>query len=106
TRPWHIHIDNYGNYMSGYCGGLSLGDAERLATTRHIDLEDKPVLAALVTDIKALHELAVEDFDYKELEEGYVSKCHLCVDIRKHIARQTEAFTELRPREFYQQLTS
>lgn len=106
TRPWHIHIDNYGNYMSGYCGGLSLGDAERLATTRRIPLEDKPILAALVIDLKTLHELAVKDFDYRERVEGYVSKCHLCVDIRKHIARQTEAFTELRPREFYLQLTS
>jgi hypothetical protein len=76
TRPWHIHIDNYGNYMSGYCGGLSLGDVEHLASFRHIDLEDKPILAALVTDLKTLYELAVKDFDYKELPEGYISKCH------------------------------
>jgi len=106
TRPWHIHIDNYGNYMSGYCGGLSLGDAEHLTSLRHIGLEDKPILAALVTDLKTLYEFAVKDFEYKDRVEGYVSKCHLCVDIRKHISRQTAAFTELRPRAFYQQLTS
>ncbi|RLG09533.1 MAG: hypothetical protein DRN64_03810, partial [Thaumarchaeota archaeon] len=29
-RNWHAHIDNYGNYMTGYCGGLSLCDARRL----------------------------------------------------------------------------
>jgi len=25
TRDWHVHVDNYGNYMVGYCGGISLG---------------------------------------------------------------------------------
>jgi hypothetical protein len=27
-----------------------------------------------------------------------------CVDIRKHLVRQTDAFRELRPREFYEHL--
>ena len=29
-RPWHNHFDNYGNYMPGYCGGLSYGSWEDL----------------------------------------------------------------------------
>lgn len=32
-RNWHNHIDNYGNLVAGYCGGISLGnwlDIERL----------------------------------------------------------------------------
>ncbi len=24
-RSWHNHFDNYGNFMPGYCGGISLG---------------------------------------------------------------------------------
>ena len=24
-REWHNHFDNYGNYMPGFCGGISLG---------------------------------------------------------------------------------
>jgi hypothetical protein len=102
TRPWHVHIDNYCNYMTGYCGGISLGDARNLdLLCQGIDLNEYPILGALVTDMKRLYEFAVKEFGYKDQEEGYISKCHLCVDIRKHIAKQTEKFKELKPREFY-----
>lgn len=103
TRGWHFHIDNYCNYMTGYCGGISLGDARNLDTLLEegVDLDDHPILDALVHDVKRLYELAVEEFDYRERDEGYVSKCHLCLDIRRHIAEETDEFKELRPREFY-----
>lgn len=105
TRPWHIHVDNYGNYITGYCGGLSLGDARHLASLRQINLDDRPILRALVTDVKDLYELG-EEYGYEERGGGYVSKCHLCVDIRKHIVQKTDAFMELSPREFYWHLAS
>jgi len=41
---------------------------------------------------------------YELLGGGYVSKCHLCLDIRKHIAANG-IFEELRPKEFYDQLS-
>ncbi|MGQ9551084.1 MAG: 4Fe-4S cluster-binding domain-containing protein [Candidatus Bathycorpusculaceae bacterium] len=104
TRDWHIHIDNYCNYMPGYCGGISLGDARNLDSIHEIDLDEKPVLGALVTDLKKLYEFGFEEFGYVELSEGYISKCHLCVDIRKHLVRQTDEIKELRPREFYHHL--
>ena len=101
TRNWHIHIDNYCNYMPGYCGGISLGDARGLDSLHEISLDEKPILAALVTDLEKLYEFGVEEFGYMELSEGYISRCHLCVDIRKCLAKQTNEFKELRPREFY-----
>jgi hypothetical protein len=104
TRDWHVHIDNYCNYVAGYCGGISLGDARDLDSLPEIDLEEKPILEALVTDLEKLYELGVEEFGYKELSEGYISKCHLCVDLRKCLAEQTDEFEELRPREFYYHL--
>jgi len=105
TRNWHVHIDNYFNYIAGYCGGISLGDARDLdALAQGIDLHDKPVLRALATDIRNLYDFAVREFDYAEKEEGYVSKCHLCIDIRRHIAQRTDEFKELQPRELYFQL--
>jgi MoaA/NifB/PqqE/SkfB family radical SAM enzyme len=104
TRNWHIHIDNYCNYVTGYCGGISLGDARDLDSLHEIDLDKKPILEALVTDLKKLYEFGVEEFEYKELAEGYISKCHFCVDIRKCLAKQTDEFEELRPREFYSHL--
>jgi len=101
-RDWHVHVDNYGNYMTGYCGGISLGDARDLnSMCGGIDLEERPILEALVTDLEKLYELGVKESGYKERKEGYISKCHLCVDIRRHIAQQTNEFKELRPREFY-----
>jgi hypothetical protein len=43
------------------------------------------------------------DVGYQELSEGYVSKCHLCLDIRKYLASNGD-YDELKPREFYEQL--
>ncbi|UCD87711.1 MAG: hypothetical protein JSV01_08195 [Desulfobacterales bacterium] len=105
TRPWHIHIDNYCNYMSGYCGGISLGDARDIdAICQGIDLERHPILNALTSDIRSLYEFAVSEWGYKVRDEGYISKCLLCVDIRKHIVSETDSFRELNPREFYDHL--
>ena len=108
TRPWHVHVDNYCNYMTGYCGGISLGDARNLDSIygEGIELNDHPVLAKLVSPrgMKQLYDFGVKEFGYKELKDGYVSKCHLCVDIRKHIVEQTDEFKELKPREFYRRL--
>ncbi|MEM2612323.1 MAG: radical SAM protein [Thermoproteota archaeon] len=106
TRNWHVHVDNYFNYMTGYCGGISLGDVRDLDTMirEGVSLEDKPVLRALVTNIKSLYEFAVKEFNYEENDEGYISKCHLCIDIRRHIVQQTDEFKELQPRELYYNL--
>ena len=108
TRPWHVHIDNYCNYITGYCGGISLGDARDLeAICSGIDLDDRLILAMLVSNrgIKHLYDFAVKEFGYRESEDGYVSKCHLCVDIRRHIIQQTDEFKELSPKEFYLNLS-
>ena len=104
-RPWHVHVDNYCNYIPGYCGGISLGDARNLESIcEGVELDDRPILKALATKLENLFELGTRDFGYRERPGGYVSACHLCVDIRKHIAQQTDEFRELRPREFYQYL--
>jgi len=106
TRGWHVHVDNYCNYITGYCAGISLGDARNLNTVceRGVDLTDRPILKALLSDIKELYDLAVEEFQYAKLPGGYVSKCHLCVDIRKHLSEQSTGFKELQPGEFYRHL--
>jgi len=104
TSPYHIHIDNYGNYMGGFCGGISLGDAHDLSLIfRGIDLDKRPVLKALVTGIEELYKIGKE-FGYEDLPEGYVSPCHLCIDIRKHLIQKTDEFEELRPKELYSRI--
>jgi MoaA/NifB/PqqE/SkfB family radical SAM enzyme len=105
TRGWHIHVDNYCNYMTGYCGGISLGDARDITSIcQGIDLNKHPILNALAADLKTLFELGVKVFNYTQLGEGYISKCHLCADLRRHIAQERDDFRELRPREFYHHL--
>ncbi|VUT27169.1 MAG: hypothetical protein MASP_01978 [Candidatus Methanolliviera sp. GoM_asphalt] len=104
-RNWHNHFDNYGNYLPGYCGGISLGDCRNLNELLKdgLDLERKPVLKFLINeDFKGLFHFA-KDFGYQELREGYVSKCHLCIDIRKYLLERGE-FDELKPKEFYSHL--
>jgi hypothetical protein len=101
-RNWHNHFDNYGNFMPGFCGGISLGhwrDLDRLIEDG-LDLESHPVLRYLVAeDMQALFNFA-RDYGYRESPEGYLSKCHLCLDIRRHLVSQAE-FAELSPRQFY-----
>jgi hypothetical protein len=41
--------------------------------------------------------------DYREREGGYFSRCHLCTDLRRHLAEQGD-FKELQPRKFYHHL--
>jgi hypothetical protein len=104
-REWHNHFDNYGNYMPGFCGGISLGswlELDRLLEGG-IDPDERPVLGFLVTeDLEGLFRFA-QDFGYEEAERGYLSKCDLCTDLRRHLASKGD-FAELSPKEFYAHL--
>ena len=101
-RSWHNHFDNYGNFQPGYCGGISLGSWKELdrLTEEGVDLDKRPVLRYIIkNDFRGLLKFA-KDKGYQERETGYLSKCHLCVDIRKFLAGQDD-YPELQPRQFY-----
>lgn len=106
-RDWHNHFDNYGNVMPGFCGGISLGhwrDLDKLIESG-IKLADYPILSFLIRqDMAGLFSYA-GNLGYQEDPDGYISKCHLCVDIRRYLA-SAGLYPELQPREFYTQLTS
>ncbi|MGQ9778644.1 MAG: radical SAM protein [Bacillota bacterium] len=104
-RPWHNHFDNYGHFLPGYCAGLSLGDYRELdhLLTRPLTEEETPVLWYLAQeDLAGLLRFAV-DLGYEEETTGYFSRCHLCLEIRRFLAR-TGRFVELAPQEFYTRL--
>ena len=68
-----------------------------------IDLKNHPVLKYLVKeDMKGLLNFAL-DMGYQGPSEGYVSKCHLCLDVRKYLV-SIEDYDELKPIQFYEQL--
>jgi hypothetical protein len=101
-RSWHNHFDNYGNWMPGYCGGISLGKWQNLdeLLERGVDADRHPILKYLAEqDLRGLLSFA-EDLGYQRSPDGYVSRCHLCIDIRRHLSAR-EQFEELAPREFY-----
>jgi len=101
-RNWHNHFDNYGNYLPGYCGGISLGNWRTLnqLLVEGIDLDKHPILGFLINqDFKGLLRFA-KDHGFQESKEGYISKCDLCLEIRKQLLSKKE-FEELRPKEFY-----
>jgi len=103
TSPHHVHIEYYGNYIGGFCGGISLGDChDPNFFFNGINLNERPVLKALVTDIEELYRLGKE-FQYEDIAEGYTSACHLCLDIRKHFVQQSNNFIELTPAQMYTQ---
>jgi len=104
-RNWHNHFDNYGNFIPGYCGGISLGNCRRLddLLENGIDTDEDPILGYLMDeDMRGLFEFA-RAFGFEEDSRGYISKCHICLDIRKHLAREGR-FEELKPLEFYDHL--
>ncbi len=106
-RNWHNHFDNYGNFMPGFCGGISLGCWRNLdeLIKNGIDFERYPVLGFLITEnMRGLFNYA-ENFGYREDDNGYLSKCDLCLAIRKFLVSKKN-FAELKPKEFYQHLES
>jgi hypothetical protein len=104
-RNWHNHFDNYGNYIPGFCGGITLGDCRNLNDVLKygIDLKEYPVLKYLICeDMEGLLRFTVEK-GYIVSEEGYYSKCHLCVDLRRYL-NIVDEFRELKPDAFYANL--
>jgi hypothetical protein len=108
SSPHHIHIDLYGNYIAGLCGGITIGDGYNLDQLYcGVDLSTKPVLRRLVEGgVDALYRWAVEEYDFKADPEGYIAKCHLCLDIRRYLIGIHADFEELAPKAYYQNLGS
>jgi uncharacterized Fe-S cluster-containing radical SAM superfamily protein len=99
-NPYHIHIDLYGNYITSFCSGITPGNFYDVLD-EGININDK-ILNFLMTDIYDLL-LWAESYGYKR-KEGYINKCHLCLDIRKFLIKNGFNFESLKPEEFYSQL--
>jgi hypothetical protein len=99
----HSHFDLYGNYISWFCGGLTVGDWHNLPQVLD-DFRNRrypPLVDILVRSGPfGLFEMAKEEYGYQELPAGYAGKCHLCVDVRRRLCQQGE-FEELKPKGFY-----
>jgi hypothetical protein len=96
----HFHMDLYGDYVPGLCSGLAFRVADLGAP---LDQERYPILCTLAEiGIQGFYDYAVSLEEYVARPEGYVDKCELCQDIRRHLAeRGWFESTELAPPEFY-----
>ncbi|HIE09556.1 MAG TPA: radical SAM protein [Armatimonadetes bacterium] len=104
--PNHSHFDLYGNHISWFCGGLSVGRWSELEKTiREFErgIYPSPVDILVSEGPYGLYRLAAEKYGFKPSPEGYVGKCHLCTDVRRHLVK-TGDFPALRPKKFYESL--
>ena len=97
-RTSHFHIDPYGHLFTGHCPGIAVAAIENLHP--EIAPESAPVSCQLRRG--GPHALWKELApDFMPDPEGYISRCHLCLDVRHHLRRQTNGFEELQPDDFY-----
>jgi hypothetical protein len=100
----HSHFDLYGNFISGFCGGLTVGDWHTLPELRkRFQGGNYPKLISILMDEGpfGLFNFAQREYEYLPLEGGYAGKCHIWLDVRRHLVQLAD-FPELKPREFYE----
>jgi len=95
----HFHIDPLGNLYTGHCPGISMATVDDLHPA--IDTSKNPVYCQLAEGgpVWLWRGLAP---DFEPDAKGYISKCHLCLEVRKHL-RATGRYNELRPDEYYRE---
>jgi len=100
----HSHFDLYGNFISGFCGGLTVGewrDLPRLLADFRAGRYPLLIEVLVHRGPYGLLQLARDHHNYQPLAGGYAGKCSLCADVRRHLV-STRDFAELRPRGFYE----
>ncbi len=105
----HAHMDYKGNYLTGFCSGLRLGEGAGFSLEtlydEGIQLGRYPILDILVKNgIGGLYDYACSA-GYAPLKRGYVSPCYLCLDLRLYLYFENEKYPELYPDFFYEELS-
>jgi hypothetical protein len=99
----HFHLDLFGHYIPGLCAGLAI----------HRDDLGSPLDPIKYPMLTQLHESGVNGLWAVAREHGfqaagaYLSKCHLCQEIRRYLVMDRDLnFVELAPRGFYENLST
>lgn len=103
----HGHFDLYGNYIPASCTGITIKDARDLPSMiRTFEPGDHKIIDVLCKGgVGELMRFAARNYDFNPASEGYAGKCHLCVEIRRHIVSRTDEYPELGPEGFYRYLS-
>jgi hypothetical protein len=95
----HFHIDSQGNLFTGLCAGIVPASVDNLHPP--ISPETHPVFTLLCeAGPFGLMEMATKRYSYEPREDGFVSKCDLCLAVRSFLATKGP-FLELRPASYY-----
>jgi hypothetical protein len=98
----HFHFDLFGNYIPGLCAGISI-DGDDIGGK--IPGSKYPIISILLKEgIAGFLKDASDKFGFTPCE-GYLSKCHLCFEIRRYLVAEKRIKTiELQPFELYDNL--
>ena len=104
-RSRHVHVDPAGWVMPGTSAGIVLGSAARRSISgiwRRVaaDYARRPIVGRLAEGgpLRLLGEARETGFRPRD---GYAGTCHLCWEIRRHLARQGLHSAELQPAWLY-----
>lgn len=92
----HFHVDPDGNLFTGHCPGIVAATADDFHPA--ITPATHPVFCTLAQG--GPYALMQHAPRYRPREDGYISKCDLCLHVRMHL-RGAGAWRELRPDGFY-----
>lgn len=95
----HFHVDRYGNFSFSHTQGVTIA-LEDLG--KPITKNKYPFLHLLMNEgINGIYQLAINKYGYTAKKE-YISKCHVCYDIRKHLVQECKIDSpDLKPIEYY-----
>jgi hypothetical protein len=95
---FHYHIDHHGDLIMGCCVGMAPATVEELHP--RVTADSHPVFWRVCTGGPVELMRMAEPFGYRPRPGGYLGKCDLCFDVRRHLVA-TGRFPELRPRSIY-----
>ncbi len=94
----HFHVDKFGNFSFSHTQGVTIALKD---LGKPVTKEKYPYLHLLMNEgIHGIYNLAINEYQFKPKLE-YISKCHICYDIRKHIVNQGVDSPDLQPIEYY-----
>jgi hypothetical protein len=79
----HFHVDLYGNFIFSHTNGVTFNIDD---LGKELDPQRYPFLHILVNGgVNSMYKLVVNKYGFKPKKDGYISKCHLCYEIRHHL---------------------
>jgi len=96
----HFHVDLDGNFIFSHTNGVTMHIDD---ISKEIDPKKYPYLSILINGgVNSMYKLVTTQYGFVPKTDGYISKCHLCYEIRKFlVVEQKIDSPDLQPVEFY-----